>query len=714
VPGSDLPRDEAARTARAQAILAPLDEAQRRAVLSHGPTLVVGGAGTGKTRLLAHRLAWLCAGEHVPPRRILCFTRSEREAEELRARAQRLLVFPLHGAWLGTFQDVCQRILRAHAHAVGRSGSFVILDEPDARTLVRRAARDEGADPDRWPAGRLQEVIAAHKVARTIPEGITAKVYRAYEQALADANAFDADDVLRHVLVLLDEDTALRAKYRRRFEHLVVDGWQDIAAPQRALVARLAGGDPPGNLLASGDVAPDSFLEDFPGGRVVELGHNYRSTRRILHAAQRLLERGGALRVPAKDTRRRGARVVAALTADEMEEAQLVVAWLLRIRGREGVPLHRIAVLYRHPIQARPFEEALVKSGVPYQVVGGLRFYERREIKDVLAYLRLTLGGGDPQALARIANVPRRGIGPASVRTMARLVRAGHGDHKTTLAEAALRAASLPRVTAQRAGALADLGRLLQDLDEAARGRTCVELIDYVVERSGYGRYLSEMSRAEEETRRQGIDELRGLARTFLGPAVEALAQFFERVALVSGALWVARGPDEAGSSFEPPRGEEGVQLLTYAEAPGREYDVVFLTGLEEGLLPAEGAEEAAVESDRRLVYQGMTRARNRLILTHTLSRTLFGLVRCGEPSRFLRDAGRRVRHYRMGGARRRREEGEIAGVMAVREGQRVVHPRYGPGNVVHLEDGQKTVTVRFDEAGEKRLALQYARLQPA
>jgi len=696
--------------ARAQAVVSNLDEDQRAAALARGPALVVGGAATGKTRVLAHRIAYLCAGGQAAPRRILAFARTKRDAGLLRLRAERLLAFPLHGAWIDTFHDVCLRILRAHATAFGRKATFTILGESEARVLVRHAADGvEGARP--FSAARLQELIGAAKEARVVPEGAVGEVYLRYEQALARANAVDADDLVRHVLALLENDAELAAKYRRRFSHVLVDDYEDTTASQRELVARLAG--PAGDLLVALDedqaLVPDAaaaaadFRARFSDAPSHLLTTTYRSSGRISYVAARIIahnERPG--RPELRSARRKGQRVVSAVLADEDEEAVHVVRWIQRLARKSETPLGRIAILYRHSVMARAFEEALVRAGVPYHVASGPRFYERREIKDVLAYLRLGVGGGDPIALARIANVPRRGIGPASVATIARLCKAS----KITMAEAALRAASLPRVTAARAGALADLGRLLTDLGDSAHKLSAAELIDYVIERSGYGRLLSELSRAEEESRREGLDELRGIARALPGAAVDSAPRLFERVALVSGVPWLAGMDEEATPA---PRGDEGVALLTFGEAKGRDFEMVFMTGLEEGILPGTRAlaqGPAAIAAERRLAYVVMTRARSRLVLTRALARTLFGQTRPGEPSRFIAEAGRRVRHFRLGGSRAPRAA-EPAALSAVREGQRVLHQRYGLGLVTRFETGpQPMVSVRFDDGSERRLAL--------
>jgi DNA helicase-2/ATP-dependent DNA helicase PcrA len=743
-------------TARAAAMLVSLDEAQRAAAQMLGPALVIGPAGSGKTRVLAHRVAMLVARGDVPPRRILGFARSDREAGLLRARAERLLGQPLHGAWIDTPREICLRILRAHAAALGRKPSFVVLGESEARVLVRGAARDAGVTE--YSPGRLQELISLSKIARVAPDGPVGEVYALYERALAEANAFDADDLVRHVVELLGSDPALAAKYHRRFSHTVIDDFEDTSAPQRELFARLVGGD--GDVLAAadeqqaiasaaaGDDDPRSgFLAAFPGAQVVTLDRSYRGSGRITLLAARVAARNlppatsSPPRPAPEAMRKRGRRVVSAVMGNEADEATHVVRWLARIARRLKAPLSRCAILYRHPVQARPFEEALARAGVAYRVVGAPRFYERREIKDVIAYLKLTIGGGDPAALARIANVPRRGIGPASVATIARLARqsAAGGGARLSMAEAALRAASLPRVTAQRAGALADLGRLLTDLTDAARRLSAAELIDYAIERSGYGRLLGELSRAEEETRREGIDELRGMARALDGPAALTLPALFAR------AGQAAEDADDA--DLEPAsasRPEDVVALLTFAESKGRDFDVVFMTGLEEGILPGARAArlgDAAIRAERRLFYVGITRARSRLVFTHALSRTLFGKTQAAAPSRFLGEVGKRVRSFRLGEARARAVgvpleirpgvdgEGDtgplqVAAPLAptltvVREGQRVVHPRYGHGLVTRFEPaagggGQPMVSVLFESAGEKRLALAFAKLQPA
>jgi DNA helicase-2/ATP-dependent DNA helicase PcrA len=735
-PGGEPALDEAAARARARAaaLVAPLDPEQREAVLSiDAPTLVVGGAGSGKTRLLAHRIAWLVAGREVPPRRILAISPSVRGAEELRFRAQRLLGEKLRGAWIGPLPDLCQRLLRAHASAIGRRSSFAVLSPTEARTLVRRAAQEVNAPVEGPALARLVETISSVKNLVASADAV-GDVYHAYEALLVRENALDSDDVILSVLRLLDESESFRERYRRRFQHVLVDRFEDLPRPQLEVVRILGAG---GSVLLCGDDdqsllprAPDfaAFAATLGDTRRIALRHAYRGTRRIVYVADRVI-RNNPARLPKEQgfERRRGQRVIVAGFGDENEEAAYVVRWVQRLHDDGEASLGRTAIMFRHDVQARPLEEALARAGLPYRVASGLRFYERREIRDAMCYLRLAISGGEPAALARIANVPRRGIGPASVRTIARLQK----KYRITMAEAALRAAQLPRVTAQRAGALADLGRLLSELDEVARRGSTAELIDFVVERTGYGAMLADLATEEEETRREGLDELRGLARSFPGPAAEGLPRLFERAAQAGVIPWaVASDEDDAQGRVAARARSEGheVQLLSYPAAKGREFDAVFMIGLEEGVLPRSRALDPtsgspeAIEAERRLCYVGMTRARNRLFMTWAQTRTLHGKTRSARPSRFLTEAGRRVRWFRLGSARpgHLREdqpapvtpEESVLGV--VREGQSVVHPRYGAGVVVAVHEGaQPMVTVRFETDGEKRLALHLARLRP-
>ena len=726
--------------ARALALLAPLDDDQRvLARATRGAWLGLGAAGTGKSRTLAHHLAYLVIGEEAPPRRLLVLAGSERGAELIRARAERLTGGPLHGAWFGTFRGTGQRILRAHpgAGSSGKRRALRMVSDAEARTILRKVAREADLDLERFTVRRLQDSISAAKNELRPPSTpALVDAYQRYEQALTDQGVLDADDVFLRVLRLLDEDDALLQRYRRRFEHVLVDDVEEMTPPQRALLAKLLGPSGAGNLLMVGDddeaVGPAPDLEGLArdlGATVLPLRHAWRSSGRITYVADRLI-RYNLQRLP-KDVvqeRKRGRRVVGVTFPDAAREAELVVRWIRRMRDRGEAHLSRTAILYRQGVQARLFEEELVKAGLPYHVASGRRFFERREIRDLLSYLRLSVAGGDPRALARVANVPRRGIGPASVRTLARL----QATWRIGMAEAALKAAELPRVTAQRAGALADLGRLLQDLDAAARTMEIAELIAYVVERAGYEQHLAELPSAEEEGRREGIDELVQLAREYVGPAITTLDQLFERVAHACALPWAGDlpggeetddGPDAVDDDREAAeRRGEGVQLMTLRVARGREFDVVFLSGFEEGLLPharAVQAGDAAVETERRLAYIGVSRARVRLFLTRAVSRVLGGQRVTTAPSRFLLEAGRRVRRFHLGGGAP--VEPAVSpdlgpSLLEVTTGQRVAHDRYGAGVVNLVEESEKgpTAVVNFDNVGEKRLLVSLARLRPA
>lgn len=705
-------------------ILLPLDEEQRAAVTPmSGSVLVIGGAGTGKTRLLHRRLAYLCAVQGVPPRRILVVTPTDDAAGLTYARVQVLWGAELRGAWLGTVSSVCLRILRAYATKLGRRKSFTVLSEASVRTFVRQAAREVGMDPEAVSVSRLREALSAHKQRGTSEPFEPSAFYEAYQRALVRANAFDADDVRVDVLSLLEH--RVREKYQRRFDHVLIDDAETLRGPEVEVLRHLV--SPTCQVYALSDplrTRATDWQDAFPWAERHVLARNYRSTGRILYVVSRLLRRV-PVDVPAPiATRKRGARVVCVQVGDEDEEADLVARWTARLVRREESSLASVAILYARHLQARVFEEALARAGLPYRAARGQRFYERREIRDVLCYLRMGMSGGDPAALACVANVPRRGIGPASVAMIARLQK----RDRISLGEAALLCAELPRVTAQRAGALADLGRLLKDLGEASHRLPLAELIPFVVERTGYQSLLDELPPIEAQSRREGIGELCDLSRGFAGPATEALPQLFRRVAATGAIPWAEpdqdQDDDESQSSRRLSRqrsdSSRGVRLLTLGDARGLEFKVVFLTGLEEDVLPRRGE----VDGDRRLLYLGLTRARNRVIFTHAASRRVSGHARAAEPSRFLREVGRRVRRFRLGGARAEAfAQKDSAHVLAhgadsapfssVCEGAHVVHARYGQGVVLRVDPLPGTADVEFEAVGKKRLLLALAHLRP-
>ncbi|MFH0903440.1 MAG: ATP-dependent helicase, partial [Pseudomonadota bacterium] len=774
--------------ARAAAILASLDDEQRQAARStEGPVLLLGGPGTGKKRVLSHHVAFLCAATTVPSRRVLVLAQTDDAAERIRARAELLLGRPLYGAWSDTFYGASQRILRAHASAIGRRPSFSILDSTEAEALVRRAARRVGMDLAQYPPGRLREAIARCKSQVSAPDAAIAEVFEMYERALAEANALDPDDVLLRAVQLLASEDAHRDRYRRRFVHVVVERLEDATRPQLELLELVAG--PHGNVLAAADddqtvvsrassgIQPiDSFLEYYPTAKRLCLVNCYRCSKRIVQSATRLIAQNGERHLRRLvSVRRCGARVLSVLVGDESEEAALVVRCIRRLLSHQSAALRPadFAIVFRHDVQARPFEEALAKAGLPYYVSSGQRFWERREIRDLMSYLRLTIGGGDARSLARIANIPRRGIGPASVAVIGRLQK----RYRISMAEAALRAAQLPRVTAERAGALCDLGRLLLDLDEAARVSSIVELIDSIVERTGYGRMLTRLSSTEEEVRRIGIDELRGVARAFPGSAKGSLSRLFAHVETTGCTPWASGSTGEDDGRAEICAGRaghaSGVGLLTFERVKGRQFRFVVMAGMEEGLLPHAHAlaanDRAAIEAERRLCYTVMTRARDRLVMTRAAVRTMAGTTRARSPSQFLAEMGQSVRRLRKSGvarvgarrcpdsereclvrsesvdsrgstedpelrpslpspslpsaeaaARLASPEAELPAtvLLVVHEGQTVLHRSYGRGVVVEAPSRDDrtpnaVATVRFASVGEKRLVVALAKLHP-
>jgi len=720
-----VPRRSALEDLRAR-----LNPAQWEAVThTEGPLLILAGAGSGKTRVLTYRIAYLIGAAGVSPREILAVTFTNKAAREMIRRVEALLGTDSAGVWIGTFHGICLRILRAHGHLLAVGPDFTIYDADDQRRLAKTVVEEMGLDPRRVSPGSL-----LHRVARWKDEGIPAdrvpaeveedvrEFYRRYQDRLREARAMDFGDLLLETLLLFEAHPDLADHYRRRFRHVLIDEFQDTNRVQYRLAIHLA--RPHGNLCVVGDDDQSiytwrgadvrnilSFEEDFPGARVVKLEQNYRSTQAILDAAWAVVSRNRH-RHPKRlwTDRNDGDPVVVHEARTEEEEAAWVADTIGELR-RQGMPLGEIAVLYRVHALSRPLEEALLTRTIPYVVYGGLRFYDRKEVKDALAYLRLVLNPDDPVAFRRVVNVPPRGIGASTVSAVEELAREeGLGLHR-----AAQAAVTGGRLRTRQARAL---GVFLGLLDRWRRLLGTVplrELLLRVLEDSGYLESLPRLDPREARERRENLQELLNAAETFEREEGGDPKAFLDRAALVSDQ---DLGPDRA----------EVVTLMTLHAAKGLEYRVVFLTGLEEGVLPHQFSmrEDEEVEEERRLCYVGMTRAKDRLYLSRARIRAVYG--RDGgirEPSRFLGDlpAGvfRRVEpepavpwtHVtphrpadlpaEAGGRYIQPEPGAVA----FRAGMRVRHPAHGPGRIVRVQGrGPATkLVVRFAGGTRKLLA---------
>jgi DNA helicase-2/ATP-dependent DNA helicase PcrA len=712
-----------------------LNPVQRQAV-EHpgGPLLVLAGAGSGKTRVLTGRIAHLVRERSVPPDAILAFTFTNKAAREMRDRAAGLLGAEDLGIWLGTFHGTCVRILRRHAEAIGYPRAFVIYDTDDQRSLLRELLRDAGADDKRLtPAGagarisRLKnEGVTAAEFARTALSPVDrklAEVFEGYERALRERAAMDFDDLLQHTVRLFDLDEGIHRHYASRFRHVLVDEYQDTNAIQFDLIERLSRLHR--NLMVVGDDDQSiygwrgadignilSFEERFPEATVLRLVQNYRSTQTILRAANGVVRHNAARKEKELWTENGvGDPLTLHVVPDEEAEGELVVTLLLEERRKEGGTNRDFVVLYRTNAQSRAVENALRRSAIPYQLTGGVSFYERREVKDVLAYLRALVQPKDSVAWYRILNVPARGIGKT---TMDRLK--DFAEERGLAVPDALGHPELAAVAggaaAKKLAAVAALFERMRPLTALTPAACLAELLATV----RYREYLLEEEPGEAAERIENVEELIVGAEAYARREDEpTLDGFLSEVALLTDVdLW-----DET---------EDTVNLMTIHAAKGLEFPVVFVVGLEEGLLPHASALDhpAELEEERRLFYVALTRARRRIHLLHASYRRAWNATG-GGMSRFLSeipdDCVVVEERGLWGGPRapRRRGAAAAAAVRAPRGGPspigiRVLHPQFGEGVVVASEGvGERAkLTVQFRSAGTKKILAAFAELSHA
>jgi DNA helicase-2/ATP-dependent DNA helicase PcrA len=639
----------------AAGMLEGLNPAQRDAVEAvDGPVLVLAGPGSGKTRVLTHRVAYLVKEYGVPPWQIMAVTFTNKAAREMKERLYHLLGEEFRKLTIGTFHAICARILRREAEAVGISPQYVIYDSGDQLSLARQSIRALDLDDKLFrPKAMLRrisiaknELIApAEMQAGTYREEIARRVYERYQALLAGNSALDFDDLLMKSVHLLRQDADVRAKYQRRYPFILVDEWQDTNMAQYELVKLLAGSR--ANLFVVGDEDQSiyrfrgadyrnvaRFREDYAHARVILLERNYRSTQTILDMANAVITRNVHRHPKRLYTEQGGGPQITVIEAyDEQEEGDIVVSEIQRLVARGQVRLGDCAVMYRTNAQSRPIEDAFVRRGMPYKLVGATRFYERKEIKDVLAYLRLIHNPYDGVGLSRIINMPPRAIGKRTVGTLtswAAEMEVPVYAALQILTEAEEREGS-ERVQApfgtRARGALLGFTTLIEELSRARQQVNLLELLDLLLGRSGYAAHVQDGT-DEGQVRWENIMELRTVARDYADLPVEtALTTFLEEVSLVSDV-------DNLDERVDAPT------VLTLHAAKGLEFPVVFIVGLEEGLFPHSRSmdDPEQMEEERRLCYVGVTRAKEWLYLLHTFRRTLYGESEIREPSRFLRD----------------------------------------------------------------------------
>jgi DNA helicase-2/ATP-dependent DNA helicase PcrA len=711
----------------APALLEGLNTQQREAVLAtDGPVLILAGAGSGKTRVITHRIAHLVLDRHVPSEAILAVTFTNKAAGEMKSRVEALLPGLALRSWISTFHSLCVRVLRRNAELAGLWRDFVIYDEDDQLSAVRDALKGLDLSEKLHPPRRLLSRISARKNSGRDPEEIDsdsigaatfARVAERYRQALEAAHAVDFDDLLLKAVALLGSQPDVREGYRQRFQYVLVDEYQDTNRAQYELIRHLV--PPAGNVTVVGDEDQSiyswrgadiqnilDFERDFAGAKVLRLEENYRSSQAILDTASGLVahnvkRKGKTLRA----VREGGEAVALHRAGDEYQEAAYVVERVALWR-RQG----RCAVLYRLNSQSRLFEEALMRVGIPYAVVGGVGFYARREVKDLLAYLRLLLNPRDGVAFARILNVPPRGIGQKTAEEIdLRASQAGTSPWEALGAmvdEAAVPGRALIPLRRFR--------EMVDGLRSEAERLSLKKLVERTLEVTGYSLALAQEDTKESQDRLENLAELLSAAADYeTREENPTLAGFLDRVSLLSDADQI--------------RDDAPVVLMTLHAAKGLEFESVFLVGLEEGLVPHSRslASPEALEEERRLCYVGMTRAMERLHLTWALSRQVFGQRRLAEPSRFLleiprddlvvtgeseRTISRQTRYAAEVPAERQRGE-----LKALRPGLRVRHPLFGVGTVLRSdgEGDDLKVTVSFAGIGPKRLVARWAGLEP-
>jgi DNA helicase-2/ATP-dependent DNA helicase PcrA len=692
-------------------LLGSLNPPQRQAVLhGDGPLLVLAGAGSGKTRVITHRIAHLVRERGVPVHQVLAITFTNKAAGEMRDRIAHLIGPDAAGLWASTFHSACARMLRMEHQAAGYDRSFSIYDDADQQRIMRDILKDEGIDPKRLTPRAVLARISAAKNELLHPRDLQeqavdeaeqgmARLYQRYQDRLLANQAMDFDDLLMVTVDLLRRDAHVRERWQRRFRYVLVDEYQDTNHAQYWLVRILA--EPERNVMVVGDDDQGiyswrgadirnilEFKADYPDAVVVPLEQNYRSTSTILDAANAVVCNNRGRHPKRLFTDRAGGEPVAVVDcADEHDEARMVVREVTRAVA-EGRSLDQLAVFYRTHAQSRVIEDQLVRSGITYQVLGGPRFYERAEVKDLMSYLRVVANPADREAFTRAAGSPKRGLGPAALARVAE-----HGERAGLPMDAVARDSDdVAGLNGAQREALRALGALIERLREMdASGSPPERVMERAIEDSGLREALLADGPAEAGLGRlDNLQELVGVAAEYTARTEEpTLAGFLEEVALVSA---VDEAEDDAGR----------VTLMTVHNAKGLEYDVVMVTGLEEGLFPHARAvdDPEGLEEERRLCYVALTRARERLVLSHCASRALRGNRMYAIPSRFIDEIPERALGREDDGPARPRGGGGdvMIAVAPYGVGDAVVHESFGEGVITGVQQKGRLIQVRFDD----------------
>ena len=763
---ADIPTEPAPRRPQVRLAVDPdtlldgLNPQQREAVVHSGtPLLIVAGAGSGKTRVLTARIAYLLAHREVQPGEILAITFTNKAAGEMRERVAALVGRRANAMWVSTFHSMCVRILRREAKTLGFTTSFSIYDQADSQRLMQLVSRDLDLDQKRFPARSLAAQVSNLKNELVDPETwagkasghmekIVAEVYELYQRRLKEANALDFDDLIMTTVNLLQAFPDVAEHYRRRFRHVLVDEYQDTNHAQYVLVRELSTGDTglstvdgdvvrpaaavaPAELCVVGDADQSiyafrgasirnilEFERDFPSARTILLEQNYRSTQTILSAANAVIARNPS-RKPKNlwSDAGAGARITGYVADNEHDEAAWVAGEVDRLSDNDGIVPGDIAVFYRTNAQSRVFEEVFIRVGLPYKVVGGVRFYERREVKDLLAYLRALLNPADLVSLRRIINTPRRGIGERAEACVEALA----SRDRISYAEALERADQAPGINPRSLSSIRDFLALMSELRAVAAGDNGpAAVMEAVLDRTGYLAELEASEDMQDESRVDNLRELVAVAQEFEENQGGDLGAFLEHVALVSDADSI---PDAEGGGM--------VTLMTIHTAKGLEFPVVFLTGLEDGVFPhlRTLGDNVELEEERRLAYVGITRAKQRLSVSRAIMRSAWGQPSYNPPSRFLDEVPTDLIDWeRTEPARQQPAQARVAAralatgtlrggvgnrpIPHLEPGDRVNHDVFGMGRVVGVRGEADKAQAEIDFGGDhgvKRLLLRYA-----
>lgn len=717
-------------------ILDPLNDAQRLAVTTPpGPVLVLAGAGSGKTRVLTHRIGWLIQAEGISPLQILAVTFTNKAAREMRGRIEQLLNFPTGGMWMGTFHGICHRLLRMHYQDAGLPETFEIIDSDDQYRLIRRILKELDLDEAYWPPRQLQWMINQHKEEARRAHHLPAtddyhqqtlyRVYASYEEFCQRLGLVDFAEILLRNLELFKNNQTIRETWQKRFRHVLVDEFQDTNTIQYQWLCLLSARTQ--NLFAVGDDDQSiygwrgarvenllTFEKDFAGAKVIRLEQNYRSSGHILAAANSVIARnedrmGKELWTEAAE----GNLVRLYAASNEIDEAQFVVgtieSWIEQGNRRDSV-----AILYRSNAQSRVFEEQLLSTGMPYRVYGGLRFFERAEIKDALAYMRLISNRESDPSFERIVNLPPRGIGNRTLEQ----VREHSRSQQISMWQASHEAIRLEMLPARAAGAVTRFLELIENMAAQTEDNSLEELTDIVLKSSALIEHYRKENSERAQSRVENLEELVSAARNFVPSETEDNELDMLSMFLANAALEAGEGQAEEW--------EDCVQLMSLHSAKGLEFPLVFLCGMEEGLFPHQRSleEPGRLEEERRLCYVGMTRAMEQLYLCYAEIRRLYGKDHYTQGSRFLSEVPTEfIEEIRSRAISRPLQRGAPSAAAlgnygkasgGLQPGSQVRHEKFGDGMVVTLEgQGEHTrVQINFNEVGTKWIIPAYARLE--